>query len=440
MSAHAVVAPRDARASLARGPASRASAWPRLLAHVGATTIEAAIEHADGRRAHVRRWRRPDADALPACLLGYLRSTHEAVPVAAIVVDGAVVAGRFETGAGAEPVGIERLRCELGLRALHVVDERAALLAGDCLPAADAVRWLVGPSDASASTALCRLGAQGRAALLAPMGGAATASAALLSHPFAPLGEDEAAVVAAMRARGLAPVFGNLLGTAGLSIAFEAIWGVDLDCLDPLPADTVAALAVRDERAARACAVVCEAIVQLGALLSFDGVRRLVLAGRAAKVLAPLMARFAVAERLQAVGANAGVAFGVSMAPLDFLAGASAVLARTCGLAVNRPSTPMERIVERRPRLTASNERVAALVLRDPALVARAGIATIAAAARVSPSQVTRFCRALDFEGLVDFRSRLAASLAPDDDGRRGIGLQAPDAGWASRWRSTAAR
>ena len=421
--ADAVVAPRDARTSLARGPASRASAsaWPRLLAHVGATAIEAAIEDADGRRVHFRRWRRLDADALPACLRGYLRSTGEAVPVAAIVVDGAVGAGRFETGAGAAPVGIERLRCELGLRALHVVDERAALVAGDCLPAANAVRWLVAPSAADASAALCRLGSQGRAALLAPLGGAATASAALLSHPFAPLGEDEAAVVAAMRARGLAPVFGNLLGTAGLSIAFEAIWGVDLDSIDPLPADTVAALALRDERAARACAVVCAAIVQLGALLSFDGVRRFVLAGRAAKVLAPLMARFPVAGRLRALGAHEGIGFGVSTAPLDFLAGASAALTRTRGLAGSRPATPMERIVERRPRLTASNERVAALVLRDPALVARAGIATIAAAARVSPSQVTRFCRALDFDGLVDFRSRLAASLAPEDDAWHGL-------------------
>ena len=85
------------------------------------------------------------------------------------------------------------------------------------------------------------------------------------------------------------------------------------------------------------------------------------------------------------------------------------------GAALDRPATPMERIVERRPRLTASNQRVAALVLQDPALVARAGIAAIAAAARVSPSQVTRFCRALDFDGLVDFRRRLAASLAVDD-------------------------
>jgi glucokinase len=180
-----------------------------------------------------------------------------------------------------------------------------------------------------------------------------------------------------------------------------------------LPADTVAALASRDERAARACAVVCAAIAQLGALLSLDGVRRLVLAGRAATVLAPLLERFPVAERLLALGAPARVGFGVCSAPLDFLAGASTLLAQAHGrIAPGRPSTPMERIVERGSRLTASNQRVARLVLQDPALVARAGIATIAAAARVSPSQVTRFCRALDFDGLVDFRCRLAASLA----------------------------
>jgi glucokinase len=417
--------PGLARATRGRARASRAPAWPRLLAHVDATAIEAGIEHADGRRVHGRRWRMADADALVACLRGYLRSTGESVPVAAIVVGGAVADGRFTTGAGGAPVAIERLRCELALRALHVVDERGALATGECLTASEAVRWLVAPARTDAATALCRLGSQGRAALLSPPGGAATASAALLSHPFAPLGEDEAAVVASMRARGLAPVFGNLLSTAGLSIAFEAIWGVDLDSLDPLPADTVAALALRDDRAARACAVVCAAIVQLGALLSFDGVCRLVLAGRAARLLAPLMARFPVAERLRAVGARADVGFGVSTAPLDFLAGASAMLTRARGLASSRPATPMERIVEHRPRLTASNQRVAALVLQDPALVAHAGIATIAAAARVSPSQVTRFCRALDFDGLVDFRSRLAASLAADDDARRGLSADA---------------
>lgn len=61
---------------------------------------------------------------------------------------------------------------------------------------------------------------------------------------------------------------------------------------------------------------------------------------------------------------------------------------------------------------TRSDRRLAGLVLADMEHAARASIAELAQEASVSDPTVTRFCRALGYEGIRDFKFHLAQALA----------------------------
>jgi DNA-binding MurR/RpiR family transcriptional regulator len=60
------------------------------------------------------------------------------------------------------------------------------------------------------------------------------------------------------------------------------------------------------------------------------------------------------------------------------------------------------------PEFTGALQRVAELVLGDPASVARSTIVELAERSGTSPATVTRFCRALGFEGYSDLRIGIA--------------------------------
>ena len=419
--------------SLRRGPpgAPIERRWPRLVAHLDAQALEVAIERHAGGLSHVRRLAPPTTDGLAASLKAYLASTGHAAVAGAIVVDGPVAAGRFHPRASARGLVVESLRADLGLRTLRVMDERAALCLSLRASSGGAVRWVLAPRIAAprglVPTAVCRFGSDTHVALLAPVGQSMPMRPlALMGHPFAPVEPDELLVVAAMRARGVAPVFGNLLGTDGIARAFEAIAGIDYDNARPLSAEGVVSLAARDARARRACAVVCAAVAQLCALLSLDGVRRVLLAGRAATLLAPALGRYPIAARLQAVRAEAAepaaaMELGVLAAPVRLLEGARATLDQAMrALSPDGAGSLADRVGERYEQLTPASRRVADLVLDDaPAFIA-GSIAAIAAACGVSVSQVSRFCRAMGLGGLVEFKREMVADQARAEATRRG--------------------
>jgi DNA-binding MurR/RpiR family transcriptional regulator len=60
------------------------------------------------------------------------------------------------------------------------------------------------------------------------------------------------------------------------------------------------------------------------------------------------------------------------------------------------------------PEFTGALQRVAELVLTDPASAARSTIVELAERSGTSPATVTRFCRALGFEGYADLRLSIA--------------------------------
>ena len=71
-------------------------------------------------------------------------------------------------------------------------------------------------------------------------------------------------------------------------------------------------------------------------------------------------------------------------------------------------SSVLARVRAGLPQLTGALQRVADLVLADPAAAARSTIVELAERSGTSPATVTRFCRAVGFEGYSDLRIAIA--------------------------------
>lgn len=71
----------------------------------------------------------------------------------------------------------------------------------------------------------------------------------------------------------------------------------------------------------------------------------------------------------------------------------------------------LDRIEASLPSLAPAEQRVARLVLADPRLFARLPVTELAARASVSKPTVVRFCRSVGYDGLSDFKLKLAGSV-----------------------------
>src|SRR4029077_17933926 len=87
---------------------------------------------------------------------------------------------------------------------------------------------------------------------------------------------------------------------------------------------------------------------------------------------------------------------------------------------VSRPRSPARPPVgdllvamrERSASLSQAQRQVAAAMLDDPEFALHANVDALARRADVSPPTITRFCRALGYSGLREFKLRLAHTLA----------------------------
>ena len=70
----------------------------------------------------------------------------------------------------------------------------------------------------------------------------------------------------------------------------------------------------------------------------------------------------------------------------------------------------LERITACLPSLAPAEQRVARVVLADPLAFTRLPVRALAAQAQVSKPTVVRFCRSMGYEGLADFKRKLADS------------------------------
>ena len=72
----------------------------------------------------------------------------------------------------------------------------------------------------------------------------------------------------------------------------------------------------------------------------------------------------------------------------------------------------LDRIQALLDTLPPAEQKVAALLLKDPRHFARSPVGELALAAGVSKPTVIRFCRSVGFDGLSDFKLRLAATIS----------------------------
>lgn len=72
----------------------------------------------------------------------------------------------------------------------------------------------------------------------------------------------------------------------------------------------------------------------------------------------------------------------------------------------------LDRIQACLPALAPAEQRVGKLVLHDPRLFARLPVRELAARAHVSKPTVVRFCRSVGYDGLSDFKLKLAGSVS----------------------------
>src|SRR6266545_1159618 len=93
---------------------------------------------------------------------------------------------------------------------------------------------------------------------------------------------------------------------------------------------------------------------------------------------------------------------------------------RASGAPEELPDSVLVRVRDRLPEFTGALQRVAEQVLNDPAGAARATIVELAERSGTSPATVTRFCRALGFEGYAELRLGIAGET----------GRAARTAGW----------
>jgi DNA-binding MurR/RpiR family transcriptional regulator len=77
----------------------------------------------------------------------------------------------------------------------------------------------------------------------------------------------------------------------------------------------------------------------------------------------------------------------------------------------------LERVRSRLPELTGALRRVADVVLEDPTAAAHSTIVELAERSGTSPATVTRFCRALDFDGYAELRIGIASETGGDARG-----------------------
>ena len=71
----------------------------------------------------------------------------------------------------------------------------------------------------------------------------------------------------------------------------------------------------------------------------------------------------------------------------------------------------LDRIRAALPALPPAEQRVAQLVLSDPRVFASLPVAELATRAQVSKPTVVRFCRSIGYDGLADFKLKLAGQV-----------------------------
>ena len=403
-------------------PASRTPSLqaPRLLADIGATYARFCVEDAPGQFSHVAVLPCADFAGFADVVQAYLRGLDGTPPRHAAVAMANPVAGdRVQMTNRDWSFSIEQVRRQLGFTTFLVVNNFTALAMA--LPGLDASqRVQVGGGQAQGDGVIALLGpgtglgvsglipAADRWSTLATEGGHVS---------FAPNDERELRVLRHAW-RQLPHVSAErLVSGPGIELIHEALHGAGgaaprlgtaeivrraVTHADPACAETVDCF----------CGMLGTVASDLALTLGATG--GVYIGGGIVPRLGQLFERSSFRSRFEAKGR-----FGAWLARIPtFVLTADNPTFRGLSLLLSEhaPDTSthsllLDRVRAARDTLTPAERRVTDVVLGNPRSLLNDAIAVIAQQAEVSQPTVIRFCRSLGFEGLADFKLKLASGL-----------------------------
>jgi len=399
---------------------------PRLLADIGGTYARFTLEVAPGEFAHAASLRCADhADfhaAVAAYLSGVPAALAEDLEHAAIAIANPVEGDQVRMTNYPWQFSIEQMRQRLHLTTLVVVNDFTALAMA--LPRLKASqRRQIGGGKPREGSVIGLIGAGSGLGVsgLIPAGDGWVALGTEGGHAsFAP--HDEREIVILRHALTYFPhvSFERLLSGPGLALIHAALAEHAGLAAAPLnaPEITRRALDLGDalctETLDAFCAILGTAASNLAVTLgAFGGIY---IGGGIVPRLgeyfdrSPFRARFEDKGRFR--GYLQAIPTFVITAEHATFVGASAILAQQLRTAeASEASVILAQIQRARGTLSRAEAQVAEHVLARPRSVLNDPIAEIARAAGVSQPTVIRFCRSLGYEGLSDFKLRLASGL-----------------------------
>ncbi|WP_407919688.1 glucokinase [Derxia lacustris] len=395
---------------------------PRLLADIGATNARFALQWPDGRIASVAVLACDDHPSLVATVRAYLAPLTGARPRHAAIAIANPIDGDFVKMTNRDwQFSIEETRRELGLTTLLVVNDFTALAMalphlapgdlrqlGGGQPRENSVIGLIGPGTGLGVSGLIpaddrwiTLGSEGGHVSFAP---ADARELAILQYAWTEL--EHVSFERLVSGPGLELIFRALAAQAGADVAPlkapEIVERALAAPADPLCLETVECFC------AMLGTVASDVAVTLGA------VGGIYIGAGIVPRLGELFDRSGFRARFESKGRFAGyladIPTYVITAPHPAFLGVGAIL--VAHLDQRSDDTPvLDNLRSARARLSPAEQRVADWLLEHPRVFIGEPIAEIARHADVSQPTVIRFCRSLGFQGLADFKLKLASGL-----------------------------
>lgn len=394
---------------------------PRLLADVGATYARFALERSAGQLDRIEVLACDDYSSLEEAVRAYLRKvgcrdvSHAAIAIAN-PIDGDQVRMTNRNWA----FSIEEMRQSLGLSTLLVVNDFTAfamalprlgaedrIQIGGGVPRENSVIGLLGPGTGLGASAL--IPAEDRWITLGSEGGHVS---------FAPADEREIQVLRYAWTRYDHVSTERLLSGSGLELCREAL----CEWAGQTP-ESLSATEIVDRAIARIDALSVEAVdcfcAMLGTAaadlaLTLGAIGGIYIGGGIVPRLSEQLAASPFRSRFESKGRFSDYlsripTYVISATAPSFL-GVSAILSETLR-GKSDESHLIDQVRKKRSNLSKAELRVADLVIARPRSVLNDPVGEIAKAADVSQPTVIRFCRSMGFQGLSDFKLKLASGL-----------------------------
>jgi glucokinase len=394
---------------------------PRLLADIGATYARFCVEDAPGQFNHVVVFPCADFAGFADVVQAYLRGLEGPAPRhAAIAMANPIDGDAVQMTNRDWSFSIEQVRQHLGLATFLVVNNFTALAmalpgldstqrvqVGGGQPQGDGVIALLGPGTGLGVSGLIPAG--DRWSTLATEGGHVS---------FAPNDERELRVLQHAW-RHLPHVSAErLVSGPGIELIHEALTAGSAKAGQRLTTAEIVRRAMTHSDPACAEAVDCFCgmlgTVASNLALTLGATGGVYIGGGIVPRLGELFERSPFRARFEAKGRFstwlARIPTFVLTAENPTFRGLSLLLAEHVP-DTSSHSPLLDRVRSSRDSLTPAERRVADVVLGNPRSLLNDAIAVIAQQAEVSQPTVIRFCRSLGFEGLADFKLKLASGL-----------------------------